>query len=230
MAETAALRVADRFDYAEKSHQTTIAFRAGVALGQRNVVPPRDSEWHDMADAKHLVEADRHVADLHCRIAQQRRLICRATTRWSAAVIKPLSTYCALCFRKTGIQVLETNASKWSRQTRCQLQRQGLRTKSRQFAAICQPRGCGFCTPGTLAVVQDLLRRCPLPTETGNRAAISAVIFRCTGYRDVVGRSSCGQSHAERERRADTVRLGPPARVTPAAADRRDRAGRRPED
>jgi carbon-monoxide dehydrogenase small subunit len=45
---------------------------------------------------------------------------------------------------------------------------------------------CGFCTPGMLAVAQDLLRRSPSPGEAEIRDAISAVLCRCTGYRDIV--------------------------------------------
>jgi carbon-monoxide dehydrogenase large subunit len=45
---------------------------------------------------------------------------------------------------------------------------------------------CGFCTPGMLMVALDLLNRNPSPTETEVREAISAVVCRCTGYRDIV--------------------------------------------
>jgi aerobic-type carbon monoxide dehydrogenase small subunit (CoxS/CutS family) len=45
---------------------------------------------------------------------------------------------------------------------------------------------CGFCTPGMLAVAKDLLRRSPSPSEPEIREAISAVLCRCTGYRDIV--------------------------------------------
>jgi aerobic-type carbon monoxide dehydrogenase small subunit (CoxS/CutS family) len=37
-----------------------------------------------------------------------------------------------------------------------------------------------------LAVAQDLLRRSPSPGEAEIREAISAVLCRCTGYRDIV--------------------------------------------
>jgi aerobic carbon-monoxide dehydrogenase small subunit len=75
---------------------------------------------------------------------------------------------------------------------------------------------CGFCTPGMLAVAKDLLRRSPTPSEVEIREAISAVLCRCTGYRDIVRSISAA---AEKMRAAG---------VTRAAADRPGRAGRRP--
>jgi aerobic-type carbon monoxide dehydrogenase small subunit (CoxS/CutS family) len=45
---------------------------------------------------------------------------------------------------------------------------------------------CGFCTPGVLMVALDFLRLNPSPTEEEIREAISAVLCRCTGYRDIV--------------------------------------------
>jgi aerobic-type carbon monoxide dehydrogenase small subunit (CoxS/CutS family) len=45
---------------------------------------------------------------------------------------------------------------------------------------------CGFCTPGMLMVALDFLRLNPTPTEAEIREALSAVLCRCTGYRDIV--------------------------------------------
>jgi aerobic-type carbon monoxide dehydrogenase small subunit (CoxS/CutS family) len=45
---------------------------------------------------------------------------------------------------------------------------------------------CGFCTPGMLMVALDFLRLNPTPTEEQIREALSAVLCRCTGYRDIV--------------------------------------------
>ena len=45
---------------------------------------------------------------------------------------------------------------------------------------------CGFCTPGMLMVALDFLRLNPKPTEQEIREALSAVLCRCTGYRDIV--------------------------------------------
>jgi aerobic-type carbon monoxide dehydrogenase small subunit (CoxS/CutS family) len=45
---------------------------------------------------------------------------------------------------------------------------------------------CGFCTPGMLNTAIDFLSVNPSPTRDEIREAISAVICRCTGYRDIV--------------------------------------------
>lgn len=41
---------------------------------------------------------------------------------------------------------------------------------------------CGFCTPGLVMAVHDLLERCPDPTGLQVREAISGNLCRCTGY------------------------------------------------
>ncbi len=41
---------------------------------------------------------------------------------------------------------------------------------------------CGFCTPGLIVAVHDLLGRLPDPTELEVREAISGNLCRCTGY------------------------------------------------
>jgi len=45
---------------------------------------------------------------------------------------------------------------------------------------------CGFCTPGMLIAALDFLRINPSPSEKEIREAMSAVICRCTGYRNIV--------------------------------------------
>ena len=45
---------------------------------------------------------------------------------------------------------------------------------------------CGFCTPGLVMAVEDLLRRDATPTELEVREAISGNLCRCTGYGRVV--------------------------------------------
>jgi carbon-monoxide dehydrogenase small subunit len=45
---------------------------------------------------------------------------------------------------------------------------------------------CGFCTPGMLITLTDLLRDNPNPTELEVREAISGNICRCTGYQGIV--------------------------------------------
>jgi len=45
---------------------------------------------------------------------------------------------------------------------------------------------CGFCTPGMLIAALDFLRINPSPSEEEVRKAMSAVLCRCTGYRNIV--------------------------------------------
>jgi carbon-monoxide dehydrogenase small subunit len=45
---------------------------------------------------------------------------------------------------------------------------------------------CGFCTPGMLNMAVDFLSVNPAPTRDQIREAVSAVICRCTGYRNIV--------------------------------------------
>ncbi|MGZ8606722.1 MAG: (2Fe-2S)-binding protein [Actinomycetota bacterium] len=41
---------------------------------------------------------------------------------------------------------------------------------------------CGFCTPGLVVAVTDLLQRDPSPDEVTVREALSGNLCRCTGY------------------------------------------------
>jgi len=41
---------------------------------------------------------------------------------------------------------------------------------------------CGFCTPGLVVAVHDLLARRPRPTDLEVREALSGNLCRCTGY------------------------------------------------
>jgi carbon-monoxide dehydrogenase small subunit len=45
---------------------------------------------------------------------------------------------------------------------------------------------CGFCTPGMLMTVSDLLRKRPLATEAEIRDGLSGNLCRCTGYQHIV--------------------------------------------
>jgi carbon-monoxide dehydrogenase small subunit len=45
---------------------------------------------------------------------------------------------------------------------------------------------CGFCTPGMLMMITELLRRNPQPGEQDIRRAISGNLCRCTGYQKIV--------------------------------------------
>jgi carbon-monoxide dehydrogenase small subunit len=55
---------------------------------------------------------------------------------------------------------------------------------------------CGFCTPGLVMAVHDLLGRNPDPTPTDVREAISGNLCRCTGY----GRIFAAVEAARRQR------------------------------
>jgi len=45
---------------------------------------------------------------------------------------------------------------------------------------------CGFCTPGMLMTVTDLLRKYPLATDEQIRGGLSGNLCRCTGYEHIV--------------------------------------------
>jgi carbon-monoxide dehydrogenase small subunit len=45
---------------------------------------------------------------------------------------------------------------------------------------------CGFCTPGMVLAAVDLLERCPQPTESQIREALSGNLCMCTGYVNIV--------------------------------------------
>ena len=45
---------------------------------------------------------------------------------------------------------------------------------------------CGFCTPGILTTLIELLRDNPDPTEEDIRVGISGNLCRCTGYQNIV--------------------------------------------
>jgi carbon-monoxide dehydrogenase small subunit len=45
---------------------------------------------------------------------------------------------------------------------------------------------CGFCTPGILMTLVELLRDTPDPSEQEVRVALSGHLCRCTGYQGIV--------------------------------------------
>jgi carbon-monoxide dehydrogenase small subunit len=45
---------------------------------------------------------------------------------------------------------------------------------------------CGFCTPGMLMTVTDLIRKYPLATDDEIREGLSGNLCRCTGYEHIV--------------------------------------------
>jgi carbon-monoxide dehydrogenase small subunit len=58
---------------------------------------------------------------------------------------------------------------------------------------------CGFCTPGFVVAVADLLQRDPSPDELTVREALSGNLCRCTGYQKILDAVSLA---AERIREA----------------------------
>jgi carbon-monoxide dehydrogenase small subunit len=50
----------------------------------------------------------------------------------------------------------------------------------------CHGLQCGFCTPGVLITLTELLRDRPNPTEAEVREALSGNLCRCTGYQGMV--------------------------------------------
>lgn len=45
---------------------------------------------------------------------------------------------------------------------------------------------CGFCTPGLIVAVADLLERDPAPTDATIREALAGNLCRCTGYEKIL--------------------------------------------
>jgi carbon-monoxide dehydrogenase small subunit len=60
---------------------------------------------------------------------------------------------------------------------------------------------CGFCTPGFVVAVADLLERDPSPDEVTVREALSGNLCRCTGYQKIL---DAVRLAAERRREAAT--------------------------
>jgi carbon-monoxide dehydrogenase small subunit len=58
---------------------------------------------------------------------------------------------------------------------------------------------CGFCTPGLVVAVTDLLERDPFPDELTVREALSGNLCRCTGYQKIL---DAVRLAAERHRQA----------------------------
>ncbi len=45
---------------------------------------------------------------------------------------------------------------------------------------------CGFCTPGLIVAVTDLLERNPAPAEETIREGLAGNLCRCTGYQKII--------------------------------------------
>ena len=57
---------------------------------------------------------------------------------------------------------------------------------------------CGFCTPGLVMAVHDLLARNPDPTDLEVREAVSGNLCRCTGYGRVLAAVRAAVDHQGR--------------------------------
>ena len=55
---------------------------------------------------------------------------------------------------------------------------------------------CGFCTPGLVVAVADLLGRVPAPSEDEVREALSGNVCRCTGYVKIFDAVRLAAEHA----------------------------------
>ena len=50
----------------------------------------------------------------------------------------------------------------------------------------CHGLQCGFCTPGFIATIEDMLNKYPLESEERIRELLSGNLCRCTGYQNIV--------------------------------------------
>ncbi|MCH2693621.1 MAG: (2Fe-2S)-binding protein [Acidobacteriia bacterium] len=56
---------------------------------------------------------------------------------------------------------------------------------------------CGFCTPGMLMTVKDILTRNPNPTDQEIRTGLEGNLCRCTGYQHIVNAVKTAASKME---------------------------------
>jgi aerobic carbon-monoxide dehydrogenase small subunit len=56
---------------------------------------------------------------------------------------------------------------------------------------------CGFCTPGFIVAVADLLQRDPNPSTATVREALSGNLCRCTGYQKILEAVELAASRAQ---------------------------------
>ncbi|MGP0092706.1 MAG: (2Fe-2S)-binding protein, partial [Xanthobacteraceae bacterium] len=63
---------------------------------------------------------------------------------------------------------------------------------------------CGFCTPGMLMTVTDLISKYPLATDDEIRAGLSGNLCRCTGYEHIVRavRAAVGRTQEQSQEQA----------------------------
>jgi len=63
---------------------------------------------------------------------------------------------------------------------------------------------CGFCTPGMMLRIKELLEKNPDPTEEEIRWGISGNLCRCTGYNNIVKATQYAAAKMRGEKTPDT--------------------------
>jgi CO/xanthine dehydrogenase Mo-binding subunit/aerobic-type carbon monoxide dehydrogenase small subunit (CoxS/CutS family) len=71
---------------------------------------------------------------------------------------------------------------------------------------------CGFCTPGLVVAVTDLLSRNPSPSDDEIREALAGNFCRCTGYQKIVDAVHVAAGHATVPTAVESGRVGESAR------------------
>ncbi|HEU5009465.1 MAG TPA: molybdopterin cofactor-binding domain-containing protein [Gaiellaceae bacterium] len=71
---------------------------------------------------------------------------------------------------------------------------------------------CGFCTPGLVTAVADLVERSPDPTDAEIRTALEGNLCRCTGYQKVVDAVHLATGHGRAPIAVPIGRVGESAR------------------
>lgn len=66
----------------------------------------------------------------------------------------------------------------------------------------CHSLQCGFCTPGMLTTLTELLRENPNPTEAEVRERITGNLCRCTGYQPIIDAALLAASRLQEKHRA----------------------------
>ncbi|AYY15750.1 (2Fe-2S)-binding protein [Actinobacteria bacterium YIM 96077] len=76
---------------------------------------------------------------------------------------------------------------------------------------------CGFCTPGMVMAIRQLLRDTPVPTNDEIRHGISGNLCRCTGYQNIVAAARSAARTSTGTRRSS--RADPSATSTAPAGE-----------
>jgi carbon-monoxide dehydrogenase small subunit len=63
---------------------------------------------------------------------------------------------------------------------------------------------CGFCTPGLIVTVADLIERSPEPSDTQIREALAGNLCRCTGYEKILDAVRLAATRLAADRPADS--------------------------